>query len=110
MTEIYKPKTDPSSPKESPYGDRDDIFTPKSVISAKPSPYQAKPNLYTPKDVYDSKDSPYSPLDEIGFLLTEDGGFLLQENTGKIIISGILGGDPFDPYSGKVSPYSHKTA
>lgn len=48
---------------------------------------------YTPKDkIYEDKQ-------EIGFLLSEDDTFLLQENGGKIILTDY-------PYDDKINPYT----
>ena len=68
--------------------------------------------IYTKKTKpYTDKNSPYSkPVGELEFLLNEDGGYTLQENTGKIILKGIPGYTTFNPYSKKTTPYSLQTA
>lgn len=68
--------------------------------------------VYTKKtSPYGDKTSPYSkPSGELGFLLNEDGGYTLQENTGKIILKGLAKYGLIDPYAKKDSPYSLKTA
>lgn len=67
--------------------------------------------IFTPKRPYTAKASPYGKVGtDPGFLLNEDGTFLLQEEGGKIIIQAAPNYGPFDPYSPKTTPYTPKTA
>lgn len=61
--------------------------------------------------MYDNQNSPYSPQTAYGgqtttFLLLENGGFILQENRGKIILTSSAFSGQSSPYSNQSNPYS----